>query len=81
MGTGDIYSDLLKIAETAIEEYPKALFKGKVVEVIQQGPATGLSRIREEGREFSTKTVNLIRIEFKASLSQLRHISPNRPSK
>ena len=59
MGTGDIYSDLLKIAETAIEEYPKALFKGKVVEVIQQGPATGLSRIREEGREFSTKTVNL----------------------
>lgn len=36
MGTGDIYSDLLKIAETAIEEYPKALFKGKVVEVIHK---------------------------------------------
>jgi hypothetical protein len=40
-------------------EYPKAIFRGKIVEVLQQGPPHGLSRIREEGREFSTKTANL----------------------
>jgi len=47
MGNGEVFSDLLNVAETVAKPDQKALYKGNVVTIV--GQAGGLSQVIWEG--------------------------------